>query len=209
MPKKPEELTIEEVEDWLDWPTERWHGQCFGVASQIVEQGLVEGAAVYGHYLGPIDKHGYWKSYYGSSFVRHGWILLPDGRVLDPTRFSFENVEPYLYLEHNEKDYDEGGDRFRSRMYVHMPLPEAGGDRLLDWNMSEEQKQTVEILMGDNLEGFNLHRAAWMANLPYASIGEHAGVLYDLLRENNATGWVPIDNWRRAIRDGYIEEKAS
>lgn len=97
--RKPvEKLTVADVEKAIGVPATRWEGNCYSIATKIVEAGLVGGAAVYGHYTGPISRHGYWKDRVNNSIVRHGWILLKDGRILDPTRWSFEAKDPYLAL---------------------------------------------------------------------------------------------------------------
>ena len=106
---KPEDLTIEICEKGIKEPAHKWHKRCHEIAHRIVDAGLVEGSVCYGHYLGPIDPDGRWSNREGLAFQRHGWILLPDGRILDPTRFSFENKDPYLYIGENADEYDEGG----------------------------------------------------------------------------------------------------
>jgi hypothetical protein len=76
---------------------ENWKGNCFAVATLIAESGLIQNAtAVYGHWLG---KAGSYFSHKGlAGFIQHGWVLLEDGRILDPTRWVFEDVEPYIFI---------------------------------------------------------------------------------------------------------------
>jgi hypothetical protein len=96
--KDPKKLTISEIEKVLKFPVKGWEGNCFAVATQIVEAKLVKGRAVYGHYRGPVSKDGFWGHRIGMAFLRHGWIILPDDTILDPTRWSFEAKTPYLYF---------------------------------------------------------------------------------------------------------------
>jgi hypothetical protein len=96
--RKPERLTIAEVERAIGLKTSEWHGNCYSIACSILRAGLVEGRPAYGHYLGPVASTGYWASRRGSKFQRHGWIVLNDGRILDPTRWSFEDKKPYLAI---------------------------------------------------------------------------------------------------------------
>jgi len=103
---KPEDLTIEALESSVNLAAELWHGKCSELAWAAIEL-LGHGDYAYGHYLGYVDPKGYWGKYSPFS-MRHGWALLEDGRILDPTRWSFENVEPYIYVG-DAKDYDEGG----------------------------------------------------------------------------------------------------
>jgi hypothetical protein len=96
--KDPKNLDIKAVARKLRWPTKDWHGQCYAVACAIVKAGIVKGRAVYGHYLGPVAETGHWAERRGQAFQRHGWIVLEDGRILDPTRWSFEDDEPNFFL---------------------------------------------------------------------------------------------------------------
>jgi hypothetical protein len=91
--------TLAEAEAVIGEPASKWVSRCYEIAYALVEKGLVPGRAVYGHYLGPVmpsspfhDRHS------ACDFTGHGWVSLPDGRVLDPTRWVFEATEPYLYV---------------------------------------------------------------------------------------------------------------
>lgn len=96
--RRPEDLTIAEVEKAIDLKAEDWHGNCYAVSIAILRAGLVEGVPRYGHYYGPVSPNGFWKSRVKQPFMRHGWIELNDGRVFDATRWSFENKPPYLHI---------------------------------------------------------------------------------------------------------------
>lgn len=97
-PMRPEELTIPLIEKAIQWPVATWEGNCYTVACAIVEAGLIKGRAVYGHYKGPVADTGYWAKRKGQLFQRHGWIMLEDDRIMDPTRWSFEDKEPYIAI---------------------------------------------------------------------------------------------------------------
>jgi len=95
--KFPSELSIRDVED-VCGPVEKWPGNCHAIAHAIVKAKLVDGIAVYGHWTGPVHPQSSFYSRSKAGFCRHGWVELADGRVLDPTRWVFENVKPYLYI---------------------------------------------------------------------------------------------------------------
>lgn len=107
-------VTVTEAEKAMDWPVDRWAGQCYGVACQMVEAGLVEGRAVYGYYTGPIAEGTLFDR--GVPFTHHGWIEVKEGSrryIVDPTRWVFEGVAPYVHIfEVCECDdfQDEGDD---------------------------------------------------------------------------------------------------
>lgn len=95
---KVDDLTIEIVEKAIGIPARKWTARCFEIACLIVRAKLVDGVPVYGHYKGPVATTGFWAERRGQSFQRHGWIVLDDDRILDPTRWSFEDKDPYLHL---------------------------------------------------------------------------------------------------------------
>lgn len=90
--------TLAECEKALGEKAETWAGRCYEIASRIVKAGLVDGEAVYGHWIGRVHPRSYFGKRANLPFVAHGWVLLKDGRVLDPTRWAFEAVEPYLFV---------------------------------------------------------------------------------------------------------------
>jgi hypothetical protein len=93
-------LSVEEIAERIEVPLARWAGNCYGIALAMVEAGLVPSGsrAVYGHWLGPIDDRSTFASRQGLGLTGHGWVETPGGQVLDPTRWAFENVDPYLYV---------------------------------------------------------------------------------------------------------------
>lgn len=93
-------------------------GNCYGVALAIVEDFGLDAVARYGHYTGKVHGLSYFNA--GRPFQRHGWVELWDGRILDPTRWVFEQpdggkfpkaMKPYIYVGPNDC-YDLGGEQF-------------------------------------------------------------------------------------------------
>lgn len=98
--------TLAECEKAIGEKAQAWVARCYEISCAIVKAGLVDGDAVYGHWIGPVSPKSHFARARGLPFVPHGWILLKDGRVLDPTRWVFENVEPYLYVGAPPNDWD-------------------------------------------------------------------------------------------------------
>lgn len=93
-------LSPEQVADLIGIPLTEWPGSCYGVATALVEHGLVpEGSrAVYGHWIGPIAPTSMFAARRSIGFTGHGWVLTDDGQVIDPTRYVFEDAAPYVYV---------------------------------------------------------------------------------------------------------------
>lgn len=205
----PSELTIEQVEQAFGLPTKDWNGNCFGVATAIVKAGLVEGTAVYGHFLGYVDPDGYWTEYAGHPFIQHGWVLLEDGRILDPTRWSFENENPYLALidesdgQHGE--YDEGGGSWREAM--RRPCPEADeGDEVFVLELTPECKELVDHMLPDGVgsDAMTIQQLHWLSNASYDSFGPFVAAVYQGISKIER-GFIPLDNVQRAKREFRID----
>ncbi len=142
--KKPRALpTLAECEEAIGEQAEAWVARCYEISCAIVAAGLVDGEAVYGHWLGKVAPGSHFADRKKLPFIPHGWILLKDGRVLDPTRWVFENVKPYLYVGQEPDSWDvqpcancgllreehrDGGPEDQCEMYEeeHWPYDEGG-----------------------------------------------------------------------------------
>jgi hypothetical protein len=105
-------LTPEQIGKLIGIKVKDWPGNCYSVAVNIVESGLVEGRPEYGIWQGEIAPGSYFDD---RPIARHGWVRLPDGQVLDPTRWVFEGVDPYIYIGSGD-DYDFGAADLRARV---------------------------------------------------------------------------------------------
>lgn len=195
---KPENLTIKRLEKESRLPAEQWHGKCTALAAVACR--LVGGHEIYGDYLGPVHKDGFW----GERRMlpnHHGWVLLEDGRILDPTRWSFENVEPYIYLDFNDKEYDEGGNVKRGMF--RQPCPKPKGP-LANLTPSLCAETLFEHLTQTPFEKMSREQAFWVANLGYDELGFAVAGIYQTLIDNDMDAAIPLDNKERAEREGRI-----
>lgn len=100
-PLEPEALARE-----IDLPLTDWPLNCHGVATRVLERAPIRGMRLArGHYHGPVSA----KSQYRGGVGQHSWLVLEDGRILDPTRWAMERPgAPSIYLGENDV-YDEAG----------------------------------------------------------------------------------------------------
>lgn len=193
-------------------PAHEWAGRCYEIACALVEYDLVQGTAVYGHFVGPIHPKSYFRERRGHPFVQHGWVLLEEGTIVDPTRWAFEARLPYIAVfppgAPEQRHYDEGGNRFRAVTHSRRPnfdpneiqyrLPEkllpTGAFLVMEW-----------LLMPDYSEQdpgeFSVSQLCWLANAPYDTLQGQAAPIYEALEHVGLLAHVPIDNWRRAQRE--------
>lgn len=201
-------LGVAKVAKAIGIPATKWPARCFEISTKIVEAGLFPGGtAVYGHWTGPVSP----KSLFAKKpVVRHGWIQGPDGSVIDPTRFVFEAVKPYIYAGPNDY-YDEGGDALRKLMRKPPPAFDAtqptfflSSDvlsspawfhvmELLQFTEEEDAERDLTEVCRDQL--------LWLASAPYEELGPRAKDIYLCLEKLGKRTYVPIDNWRRAMAE--------
>ena len=206
-------------------PVKDWEGNCFAIASKLAPH--VGGVAVYGHYLGRVNaKKGYWRGYAGMPFQRHGWIVLPGGddeTIIDPTRWSFEAVKPYIWTGKNDGSYDEGGNRFRGSMLADpRDVPGDSGDVVEFFMSCEEAFNRVGRLVGDTFcygeDDPYLDRSLirYLANVPPDTIGWcWVAEVYDKIIEAGESAAIPIDNLKmvhrrrklRRLPDGFFPQE--
>lgn len=193
---KPEDLTIRDLEIATGLPASQWHGKCTLLSHAA--QALVGGVAVYGDYCGFISKDGFWGDRSGFP-NHHGWVLLDDKLVLDPTRWSFENKEPYIYIgdgaEKDEADYDEGSNRMRSMLTPsECPLP-SGKLAVLEFE-DKMERDFWKKMTRTRTDKITIEQAMWVANLPYNPA--LADLAYGVLARSGFKAFIPFDNYSRA-----------
>jgi len=195
-------LNIQQAEKTIGVPVSEWPGNCYAIASQIVEAKLVPGgAARYGHYYGPCHKASRFYDRYASfGFCPHGWIE-QEQMIFDPTRWVFECKDPYIYHREKTDDYDIGGNRLRAGMLGAFPENLAGEEQVDLWSHIDEvtgsvlwhvvADQTSEF---DPSKALSLRQVLWFSNAHYAFLGPSARPLYMALIEMGLSAFIPLDN---------------
>lgn len=204
-PLVPEALTVDDCELVCDLPA-KWNGRCYAVAFSIVEANLVDGVVVYGHYHGPISGKGYWADYKHLPFVRHAWIKLADGRILDPTRWSFTNEVPFIYItDGDDSEYSDKWGRYMSDLSSFPDFSEDATPMPLE--LKPEACQFLQhILPREALSSLTVTQVHWIANLPYEMLGKFAPDVYQAIcrASPHALAFIPLDNRRRCEREHGI-----
>lgn len=190
-------ITLSKIEKRLGIPTAEWQGRCYEIASAIVAAGLVKGVAVYGHWLGPIAPKSIFYSNRHAGFCQHGWIKTPRDGVLDPTRWVFEAINPYLFSGQLAKhpEYDEGGNQLRKATMRPAP-PFRTCTRASGLKLEGPALLHVRFLLGDN-DPVDVPRLFWLANLPVDLMYPHAKAIYRAIHGAEPSA-LPMDN-RRAV----------
>lgn len=204
MPVAPERLTIEAIEAAIGLPATQWHGRCYELAWLVAdEHKLIKGHAVYGAWIGRVSKRGYWKLRAHFAFIRHGWVLLPGGHILDPTRWSFENKKPYVWLGENDGSYDPCNDHARQAQYANkecpaeydhkqfFELPLSHGARLFLFKYSDE---VLPRPLKKEPLCLNFSQLMWVANMPMVDLRPYTAEVYQAIIDAGQQATIPYDN---------------
>lgn len=198
--KRP--LTLAACEEAIGESAWAWKGRCFEIASKIVDAGLVHGTAVYGHWLGPVSQQSMFYTPWGG-FVQHGWIVLADdATVIDPTRWAFEAVPPYLFKGALGDEYDEGGNQWRALMRGPCPPSNPSRSRKVPTKIMKartwrfvraylELDRTTRVL--------SIQQLYDLATAPLVDLGAHAFDVFSALKALHLSAFIPIDNARRVL----------
>ena len=185
-----------EVAEQINVPVPSWPGRCYEVAGLLISNGVLEGTLRYGHWLGPISKYclvEVWRD--NPPFVQHGWIELDGETVVDPTRWVFENKDPYIYWGSNEH-YDVGGNQWRKAMRNPCPSysPSAPRASLDIWKLDRDaHKFTMNTIFG-GAPGITVDMVFWLANLAPDELGIYAQPIFQAIVDAGYAAAIPIDN---------------
>lgn len=185
-------LSAEQVADLIQIPLKQWPGNCYGIADAVIKAGFIRNAKLrYGHWHGFIhpDSPGFG----GRKFTHHAWIQSGSGRIVDPTRWVFENVEPYIYSGPAvDPDYDFGGNRLRMEMMK--PAPRFVATQECH-TLPESIKPFAQLMIDTERNEVSLAQIMWLANLPLAILEDKAEVVFKwIAKDVGVPGFIPMDN---------------
>lgn len=196
---KPEDLTVADVEKAFGRKAKFWHGNCYAVATAAQQCLTTSNTLAYGHYLGPVSTQGFWKHFAKVPFVQHGWLILPGDLVLDPTRWSFLNEKPSIYVGPNNGEYDRGGQVWRSTRPHPPPGNDAAKNKIVLEISAEAAAHINAMLMREPSGEINYAQAVWLASGPVDHLGKFAHQFFELLIEKGWRGSIPIDSRRMVM----------
>jgi hypothetical protein len=185
-------LDAQVVAQAIGIPTDKWAGNCYQIACAMLTAKLLKGRACYGHYLGDMSKS---ELFNGRVFTHHGWIETPDGGIVDPTRWVFDNVQPYIFQAAKiPKEYDEGGNRLL--LAKQRPAPSHNTAERLTAMPEGEGRGLILALLGrtEPQTELCLSELFWLGNLSLLVLKDSAKLLYTALLEMDCKAMIPYDN---------------
>jgi hypothetical protein len=186
---------IEKVSKEIDWNVDKWVANCYAVSSAIVDAGLIQGKAVFGKYHGFINENSFFKK---STFTNHGWILTKDGKIIDPTRWVFENTNPYIYIcDSDNNDYDQGSNVIKNILSSLQNVPVFDDSlRVITIDNEEIEHYFSELLGKEKIpHKISINQILSIASSSVNTLGCAAKPIFTWLNEKGLSAFVPIDNF--------------
>jgi len=194
------QLTIPDIEAAIDLPVEKWVRKCYGVAKACVDKGLMpEGSEpAYGVWRGPVHSN---SVFFDRSVVfgrvRHGWVVLPDETIFDPTQWTLSQPgEPFLF-QGTSLQYSEAAGLLA--LDVPDPPPAQGQQLNLHGLLDPDLASRVASLLRAE-PPWTAKQVFWLANLPLSALDHDAPALYAAFKALGLLEFVPFDNRTRAAR---------
>lgn len=177
----------------IEYPTEQWPGNCYSVAVAMLRAGMAPDGTVarYGHWLGAVAPG---TLFAGRPIVVHGWLESPGETIIDPTRWVFEGVAPYIYCGPNDY-YDMGGNCLRQALLK--PPPEHNPEeRQSTYALTDGSMTYVASLLQQRTPSpiLSLSQRIWLLNLPLNMLQPHAGEIYTAAILSGDGAFIPLDN---------------
>jgi hypothetical protein len=196
--------TVQEAADAIGVDVPSWQGRCYEIACAIRGKFDIDCRPCYGHWLGPVAPGSFFADRAKAPFQRHGWLQLEDGRIIDPTRWVFENVEPYIFFAKDEQGYyDEGGDVWRKTMNAVKEVPGADADpRKVPLVFRDDVPDTVLFIIeifDQDPKDLNLLQVAYLANMSRDELGKHAYPIFSAIDAAGQGAFIPIDNYEKIL----------
>lgn len=195
--------TIQQIEVAIG-PSETWKGNCYGVADALLNSGLLQPVidqfgmiqVAYGQYFGVVLKG---NQFSDKALIRHGWLELEEGIVIDPTYWVFVNEEPELRVCGIE-DYDMAARRLRSIVLKDNDAPEYDdADGVVRWTINDPAvTKAVHALLGKRSrveEGLiTINQVRWLGNRPLSDLKNDAAAIYRAIDMLGYRAFIPLDN---------------
>lgn len=191
---------IDRIAKKIKWPVSDWPKNCYAISVAIYRAKLVPAASCvrYGIWWGPVAEG---SPFADRPFSHHGWIELPDRRIYDPTRYVFENVEPYIWIGSYSPDYDIAGQKLNA-IFSGAVCPDPVGEPIA---LTKSQKEILErFIPSIDQRDPDIEQIRWLAHLHTDALGDQAKEVYRILDELDLLVLVPLDNRRYVLENDKL-----
>jgi hypothetical protein len=186
------DLSVHLVEQAVELPAQQWVGKCWGIATAIHQAGLCPGyGVVYGMWLGPLEPGSAWcRRGFRTVHARHGWLRNRDRMIVDPTRWAFEGMEPYIYVGPNDGVYDEASQTVAEVLHQSAPRFDET-KRVFAHPFPTATAEFVASLLGP--PPWDMFQMIWLGSCPISRLEPFCESIYRTLIEAGFGAFIPVD----------------
>jgi hypothetical protein len=189
----------------IDIPLSEWPGNCHGIAEAIRDLVPVEGLRIArGHWLGDVGRD----SVYRNAPIQHSWLVAPDGRILDPTRWAIVSPsKPSIYLGISD-EYDEGGRFLTTRRGPSFPGTKDPHVTMVEKMGESDRAELAAVLNHGSTDPRRLGESLTYVLKDDTDRIPGASKLFAILERTGNKGWIPIDSWMRVMEPDKLACRA-
>lgn len=194
---------VEKVANTIGIRTNEWAGNCYSICNALLNSGLLDRVQ---------DKHGkliltyglYWgefsadSKFSGRPFTHHAWLESPNGHIIDPTHFAFQNTRPEIWVG-NIENHDLSGSRMRN---LQNPTPPQASGKIIRFStnagplMNVIQRFITGTSNDQSTGAIDIAHLRWLCNLPLEDFGKDPEPFYKQISDMGFGALIPIDNTR-------------
>lgn len=101
-------LDINKIANIIGLPIVDWEQNCCDISILLLKNDIVSGTLKEGVFIGEIHQDSIFLRNGTVDELRHCWIELDNGQIVDPTRWTITCEKPYIFIGNNNKEYERG-----------------------------------------------------------------------------------------------------
>ena len=198
--KEFDALMMLEIEEAIG-DARTWKARCHEISCALKDafpEHFGKAVTRYGAYDGRVAVT---SMFYGRPFIRHGWLEMPDGTIIDPTRWVFEDCKPYIYHGPNDEEYDNESQEFATMLYQQREVPspdESSADIKIKFT-EDVAKHVASLLQIPEVNLLNVAQVHYLGVTPVNLLQPYAKEIVLAMIDAGQGAWVPMGTRNLAL----------
>jgi hypothetical protein len=177
----------------------KWPLNCYAVSCNIFKYINIQNAVpVYWKWFWFVSKY----SPFDNWVCNHWWIEFVDENnkiiIIDPTRWVFEWLEPYIYVWYNSSEYDRAWQKFqmlmRENWFKEIPLFDMNKDKKIEISFWKEIDDFIyKNIFNEKYNFYFMKNIFYLANTPIVNLQPYEKIIFHILIEKWYSSYIPED----------------